>query len=315
MPEGDERRIKLFFYSLFVVEILLLTYFNYIQNFAQGEVARFLIVEASNLVFLLLGVSGIDRGVDSLLKAFEELKKHPSVLYIYFYAQMFSLMLLLGIIAVLYLLIVLEMYMRAFIIVFPVFMVYLFSTSILSSITKGAMALHLVKDFSAWRSVILSSRKIPAYIMLKFYSLLFKSSGFIARKLRAILLPGSVFTADVISEGADIMLSYATFYIAFGDSSTLAVKKSIESTVENIEETAFLNLGLEKVILISTIFLIVPIALFFGVFLLTWESLGGSAVIVASIPFLVGLTAFLYFASVPVAAGEIALLREIVEKE
>lgn len=314
MSQKQGRKIKLFFYSLFIIEAVIFTFLNYSQNMVQGEMTSFIIVEVSNLIFIALAFLGVSNGVDSLLEAFQELKDHPSVLNIYFYAQVFFLSILISMIALSYVFITQEMYLASVLLAAPGFMIFLFSTTLLSHITKGAMALHLVNNMSPSKSVITSIKLAPKYLILIFYSFLFKSSGLIAKKVRYVVLPSGLFPERIISKGADLLLSYATFYVAFGDSATMAVKKSIESSIDNKKETAFLNLGIQKVIILSSMFLILPIALFFAVFIFTWEQLGGYAVLLGAIPFLTGILAYLYLASAAAASGEIALLREIVQR-
>lgn len=308
------RTVRIFFYTIFSSGAVLFTGLNFAFNLSsQSNTVAFVTNEVLLIFFTVLAFLGVNKGVKSIFSSFSELEENPGVLKINFYSQISILASLLTIIIFDVALVYLGYGFVAFFVGTFTFILFLFSLTVLEYVTKGAIAIHLLNNVSPGRAVIRSLRLIPRYVALEIYRHLFMSSGFIGRKISGSILSSKGFSEEVISQGVDIALSYATFYAALGNTARESIIASIRKTVSEPAETTFLNLGIFAVFLLSSLFLVIPIGLFFLILVLGWETLGELSVVLASIPFLTGIIFYLYIVTVPATAGEIALLRKIAK--
>ena len=311
MPEDGDSSVKLFFYSIFAIGAVLFTALNITLRSDGVLNASFIVSEISALFFTALAFVGVNKGVSQLTSGFDELRANPGALKMNLYSELAVLVFLLAIILFDYAMISAGYGLAGFFVGTLLFGVFLLSLKMMEYITKGALAIHLIQNISPMKAVLKSLSITHRYLAIEVYMHLFKISGFMLGRITDSLLVSRGFPTQILSQGTDIALSYATFYAALGNSATESVINSVQKTIDNPTETTFLNLGTAAVLLLSTVFLVIPIAIFFAVFLLTWDAFGGVAIILASVPFLTGLLFYIYLFTVPATAGEIALLRKL----
>jgi len=312
MSRRGETAVKLFFYLVFSLSAAVFTWLNLrLNSGSESFSTSFIAGEASVLFFTVLALLGVNKGVESLASGFEELRANPGAFRINFYSEIVVLGFLLAIAVFDYLMVSAGYGLLAFFLGTFAFVLFLISLKMMEYVTKGALAIHLMQNVAPGRAVLRSLGVVHRYLALEVYRHLFKASGAVSGRLTDSLLASRGFPDSVISQGTEIALSYATFYVALGNSAAESVAESIQRTIDSPAETTFLSLGIAAVLLLSTVFLVIPIGVFFAVFLLTWDAFGGVAIVLGGLPFLAGLFFYIYLFTVPATAGEIALLRKL----
>lgn len=307
MNSSKKNKISWLFAGLF--GLIAIAYLGIIisSDMSLAEVGRY----APALFYLILAFSGIRKGVGLLEESYERIKQNPDVLEINFYA---SLLFFGSIIALILISVALVLSGRGFLMLMtvpPAFFLLLMAGGLMSRITKGATAIYFAEGRGPLSSVLRSLTLTHRYIAISFYRhLIMASDDLLGRLIGRRILSFIGFPGQILDEGANLALSYATIIAAVErQSGAKSVLESARLTLDEPSKTTFMSLGLTAILIGLGVFLLIPMAVSFGMLVLLYDSVELSLLlIVSSIPFITGVVLYLFLGSVASSAQEIALL-------